>query len=76
MNDHGSSSSHSTTTSLAIPWGALSPGKTAVLRQFGTRLAEGYSTKEIASEFGTSNSLVLARLAEAQEELCRLASPG
>lgn len=74
---------HASETGAAISSGAshnrrrqLSPRTEATLRQIGSRLVEGFSPKEIANEFGTSSSLVLARMAEAQAELCRLSLPG
>ena len=75
-NGRESRPSVTTTSSLPIPWGQLSPRTEATLRQIGSRLVEGFSPKEIANEFGTSSSLVLARMAEAQAELCRLSLPG
>jgi hypothetical protein len=40
----------------------------------GTRLAEGYTPREIACELQTSNSSILRLIAELQAELMQLAS--
>jgi len=50
----------------------LSPRTTATLRQFGTRLADGYTKSEIALEFRTSPGLISKGLAEARAELEQL----
>jgi DNA-binding NarL/FixJ family response regulator len=41
------------------------------MRQVTTRLAEGYTPREIAAELGTSTSSVSAMLRELREELGR-----
>ena len=60
------------TMSLVVNWSELSPRGTAIMRQVGTRMAEGYTTSAIASELLTSNSSILRLIAELQDELRQL----
>jgi hypothetical protein len=63
---------HDSTMSLAVNWSRLSPRGTAIAKQVGTRLSEGYSPREIACELQTSSSSVSLLLAELQAEVRRL----
>ena len=71
-NGHGPNSSALTTSSVSIFWSGLSPRSTAILRQVGTRLLEGYSEIEIGRELGTSSSSISQLLRELRAELVRL----
>ena len=57
---------------LEINWSTLSPRGTAIARQIGTRVLDGYTPREIASELGTSTKWVSTRLDELRVELERL----
>ena len=70
MNGRSESLSASTAPS-EIDWSTLSPRGTAIARQIGTRLLEGYTPREIASELGTSTRWVSSRLDELRAELER-----
>ena len=45
----------------SIDWSMLSPRGTAIARQIGSRLIEGYSRTEIAAQLGTTQRWVSDR---------------
>jgi DNA-binding CsgD family transcriptional regulator len=71
-NGRGASSSVSTTPKLEVDWTRLSPRGTAIARQIGSRLLEGYSPREIGRQLGTTTRWVSNRLDELRDELERL----
>jgi len=56
-----------------IDWTSLSPRRQATVRQIGSRLLEGYSPSEIATELGISLNSVRAALADLRAEIAEQA---